>query len=86
MGTTCNAGDPRSVPGWGMFPAEGNGYHASTLPWRIPQTEALGGLQWGSKEVDKTKQLPYFSRREIYCRVIVPNIHHFLSLSLMWFK
>jgi len=24
--STCNAGDPGSVPGWGRFPGEGKGY------------------------------------------------------------
>ena len=26
MESTCNAGDPGSIPGWGRFPGEGNGY------------------------------------------------------------
>ena len=24
--STCNAGDPGSIPGWGRSPGEGNGY------------------------------------------------------------
>ena len=24
--SACNAGDPGSIPGWGRFPGEGNGY------------------------------------------------------------
>ena len=56
---------------------KGMANHSSILTWRIPQTEELGGLQWGSKELDRPEQLTYFSRREIYRRLIVSNIHHF---------
>ena len=24
--STCNAGNPDSIPGWGRYPGEGNGY------------------------------------------------------------
>ena len=40
-----NAGDPGSIPGLGRSPGEENGTHSSILAWRIPWTEAPGGLQ-----------------------------------------
>ena len=45
----ANSGDTRdvgSILGWGRFPGEGNGNHSSTLAWKIPWTEELGGLQY----------------------------------------
>ena len=44
--STCNAGDPGSIPGLGRSPGEGNGYrlHSSTLAWRIQWAEEPGGL------------------------------------------
>ena len=41
----CNVGDPGLIPGSGRFPGERNAAHSSTLAWRIPWTEELGGLQ-----------------------------------------
>ena len=35
--STCNAGDPVSIPESGRYPGEGNG-------WRIPWTEEPGRL------------------------------------------
>ena len=55
-----NAGDIRdkdSIPGWGRYPGEGNGYpiHLSILTWKIPWAEEPGRLQsWGCKESDMT--------------------------------
>ena len=43
--STCNAGDPGTVPGLGRSPGEGNGNYSSILAWRIPWTEEPGGLQ-----------------------------------------
>ena len=43
-----NEGDTRdagSIPGSGRSPEEGMATHSSILPWRIPWTEELGGLQ-----------------------------------------
>ena len=34
--STCNAGDPGSIPGWGRSPGEGMATHSSILAWRIP--------------------------------------------------
>ena len=34
-----------SIPGSERPPGGGNGYHSSTLAWRIPWTEEPGGLQ-----------------------------------------
>ena len=44
----ASAGDTRdagSIPGSGRSPEEGMATHSSILPWRIPWTEELGGLQ-----------------------------------------
>ena len=41
----CNVGDLGLIPGSGRFPGERNAPHSSTLAWRIPWTEELGGLQ-----------------------------------------
>ena len=43
--STCNAGDPGSIPGSGRSAGEGNATHSSILPWKIPWMEELGGLQ-----------------------------------------
>ena len=43
--STCNAGDPASVPESGRSPGEGNGTHSSILAWKGPWTEEPGGLQ-----------------------------------------
>ena len=45
--SACSAGDMgrEDHPGSGKYPGEGNGYHSSTLAWRIPWTEEPGGLQ-----------------------------------------
>jgi len=44
--STCNAGDPGSIPESGRSPVEGNGYPLQyILSWRIPGTEEPGGLQ-----------------------------------------
>ena len=34
--SACNVGDPGLIPGSGISPGEGNGYHSSILAWRIP--------------------------------------------------
>ena len=48
--STCNTGDPGSIPGSGGSPGEGK-THSSVLAWRIPWTEDPGGLQsMGCKE------------------------------------
>ena len=47
----CNAGDPSSIPGWGIL-EEGMATHSSILAWRIPGTEEPGRLQsMGSQRV-----------------------------------
>ena len=44
--STCNAGDPGSIPGLGRSPGEGKGYpHYSVLTWRIPWTIQSMGPQ-----------------------------------------
>ena len=42
--STCNAGDPGSIPGSGRSPGEGNSYPPPYLAWKIPWTEEPGGL------------------------------------------
>ena len=43
--SSCNAGDPGSIPGSGRSPGEGMATHSSILTWRIPWTGESGGLQ-----------------------------------------
>ena len=54
----ANAGDVRDVgliPGSGRSPGGGHGNNSSILAWRIPWTEAPGGLQSiGSQRVSWT--------------------------------
>ena len=50
--STCDVGEPGSIPGSGRSPGEGNGNHSSILAWEISGrslkflawTEELGGL------------------------------------------
>ena len=57
--STCNEGEPGSIPGSERSPAEGNGNHSSILAWEIPGhslkflawTEELGGLQSSSAQL-----------------------------------
>ena len=34
--SACSAGHLNSIPGWGRFPGERNGYPLQYLAWRIP--------------------------------------------------
>ena len=43
--STCNAGDPDSIPGSKISPGKGMATHFTILAWRIPWTEEPGGLQ-----------------------------------------
>ena len=44
--STCNAGDPRLIPGLGRSAGGGNGNPLQYFcPWEIPWTEEPGGLQ-----------------------------------------
>ena len=59
-----NAGDVRdvgSIPGWGRFSREGNGYPLQLfLPGASHGQRSLAGYRlWGRKELDMTEQLTY---------------------------
>ena len=43
--SSCNAEDLGLIPGWGIFPQEGNGNPLYILAWRITWTEEPCGLQ-----------------------------------------
>ena len=43
--STCNAGDPGSIPGLGRSPGEGIGYPLQYLAWEMPRTEEPDGPQ-----------------------------------------
>ena len=43
--STCNAGDPGSIPGLGKSPGEEMATHSCIRAWIIPRTEAPGRLQ-----------------------------------------
>ena len=56
--STCNAGDPGVIPGWGRSLGEGNGCSSSILTWRIPCSEMLEGYRsWGRRESGLTELL-----------------------------
>ena len=40
--SSCNAGDPDSIPGLGRSPEEGMVTHFNILAWRIPWTQESG--------------------------------------------
>ena len=50
--SSCDAGDPGSIPGSGRSPGKGMAAHSSILAWRIPWTEEPGGLQSTGFRVD----------------------------------
>ena len=60
--STCNAGEPVSIPGSGRAPGEGSGYLLQYSAWRIPWTEEPSGLYsiWGRKKSDMSEQLFFF--------------------------
>ena len=43
--STCNAGDPSSIPGWGRSPGEGNG---NTLQYSCLENPMHGGAWWAT--------------------------------------
>ena len=50
--SACNVRDPRSIPGSGRSPGEGNGNPLQHTCWKIPWTEVPGRLQtMGSQRV-----------------------------------
>ena len=50
--STCNAGDPGSIPGREAFLEKGMATHSNGLAWKIPWTEEPGGLQsMGSQRI-----------------------------------
>ena len=57
--STCNAGDPASIPGSERFLEEGNGNPLQYSAWRIPWTEEPGRLHTvhGAAESETTEQL-----------------------------
>ena len=57
--STCNAGDPGSIPGWGRSPGEGNSnpLQYSCLKKPIDRRSLQGYSPWGHKESDMTQWL-----------------------------
>ena len=60
-GSTCNVGDPSSIPGSGRSHGEGHGNPTPVfLPGEFPWQRGLVGYSpWGCKESGTTKQLTY---------------------------
>ena len=60
--STCNVGEPGSIPGSGRAPGEGNGYRLQYSAQRIPWTEEPSRLYsvWGRKKLDMTEQLFFY--------------------------
>ena len=58
-----SAEDPGSIPELGRSSGEGMATHSSIFAWRIPWTEAPGGLQSiGLQRVNTAEQLTYYSK------------------------
>ena len=59
--STCNAGDPGSIPGREDPLEKEMATHSSILAWKIPWTEDPGGLYspWGRKESYTTERLTH---------------------------
>ena len=56
--SSCNAGDPDSIPGSGRSPGEGNGTPLVFLPEEFHGQRSLAGYSpWGHKESDATELL-----------------------------
>ena len=55
--STCNAGDPGSIPGWGRSSGEGHGnpLEYSCLENPYIQRSLVGYSPWGCKELDMTE-------------------------------
>ena len=54
--STCNVGDPGSIPGLGRSLGEGMATHSTILAWKIPWMEEPGRLQYvGVAEPDTTE-------------------------------
>ena len=61
--SACNAGDPRSIPGLGRFPGEGNGnpLQYSCLEISHGQRSLAGYSPWGHKETGLSDSHFHFS-------------------------
>ena len=58
--STCNAGDPGSIPGLGRSSGEEMATLSSILAWRISWMEEPGGLQFmGLQMLDTTERLTH---------------------------
>ena len=56
--STCNAGNPGLIPGWGRSSEKEMATYSNNLAWRIYQQRSLAGYSpWGHKESDMTKHL-----------------------------
>ena len=89
--SACNEGDLCLICGLGRSPGGGHDNHSSSLAWRIPWTEELGGLQsmgsqrvghdWATKETKNQSTHPLVqvltSVTLFYLSII------FLSISLL---
>ena len=48
--STCNAGDPSSIPGSGWSVGKGNGSPLSILAWKFHGQSLVGYSPWGRTE------------------------------------
>ena len=89
--STCNVGDPSSIPGLGRSPGEGNGNPLQYSCLENSMERSLAGyIPWGCKELDTTEQLMLslspgylFQRNENLCLHIILYINIYSSLSIM---
>ena len=72
--STCNAGDPGSIPGLGRSPGEGTGYP-------LQHSGLENSMDYGCKELDTTEQLSLFTFRAAGNATPFPP-HYFTRLQV----
>ena len=68
--SSCNAGDPGLIPGWGQSPEKDMATHSSILAWRTPWTE---GRDYSSN-LHEGGWVPALARLTI-CGFILLNVY-----------
>ena len=85
--STCNSGNPGSIPGSGSFPGEriGNPLQYSCLENPHGQRNLVGCSRWGCLGLDMTEQLSTHSLTIVVLIVLVFSKNkHLLLLLYLW--